>query len=147
MQVHVDDDAFVRAPAALVYRKLTNIGAWPQWWHGCRMQPLGVPGATERWSLELRTSGLAAVRLAMTPHSYRHDAGFRMDLSGDLDGFAEFWLVPRSGGTVVHHVMLAEPAGRPLTTLRRYRTAVRRGLWALKDELHVEVRTAVGLTP
>lgn len=147
MQLHVDDDAFVRAPAALVYRRLTNVGAWPQWWRGCRVQPLSDPAGTERWSVELRTSPLFAVRLAATPHSYRHNAGFRLDLAGDVDGFAEFWLAPGAGGTVIHHVMLGEPAGRPLTTLRRYRTAARRGLWGLKDDVQSEVRTAVGLTP
>jgi hypothetical protein len=147
MQLHVDDDAFVRAPTALVYRRLTNIGGWPAWWRGCRVRSLGDPDGTERWSLELATSPLFAVRVAATPHSYRHNAGFRLDLTGDLDGFAEFWLAPSSGGTVVHHVMLAEPAGRPLATMRRYRTAARRGLWGLKDDLHTEVRTAVGLVP
>jgi len=147
MQLHVDDDAFVRAPAALVYRRLTNIGGWPAWWRGCRVRSLGDPDGVERWSLELATSPLFAVRVAAAPHSYRHNAGFRLDLTGDLDGYAEFWLAPSSGGTVVHHVMLAEPVGRPLATMRRYRTAARRGLWGLKDDLQTEVRTAVGLVP
>jgi hypothetical protein len=147
MQLHVDDDAFIRAPAPLVYRRLTNIGAWPQWWRGCRVEPLGDPSGTERWSMQLQTSALFALRMAATPHSYRHNAGFRLELAGDLDGFAEFWLAPNAGGTVIHHVLLAEPAGRPVTTMRRYRTAARRGLWGLKDDLQTQVRTAVGLTP
>lgn len=147
MQLHVDDDGFIRAPAALVYRRLTNIAGWPQWWRGCTVRPLSDVSGTERWSLQLQSSPLIALRLAVTPHSYRHEAGFRIDLAGDLDGFAEFWLEPSAGGTVVHHVMLAEAAGRPLPTMRRYRTALRRGLWGLKDDLHTEVRTAVGLQP
>jgi hypothetical protein len=36
---------------------------------------------------------------------------------------------------------------RPLAVLADHRRAVRRGLWALKDQLELEVRTGAGLLP
>ena len=50
----------------------------------------GVPG--RRRDVDLRAVAGA----------WRHDVGFRLELSGDLDGAAEFWLEPGWGGTVVN---------------------------------------------
>lgn len=148
MQVHVDDAGFVRAPVALVYRRLTDVARWPTWWPGVRVRELDRSPAGERWALELRGQPLRRIRLAVLVHGWRHDAGFELGLTGDLDGRAEFWLESAHGGTVVHHVAAAVgtlPRGGWL--LADYRRALRRGLWGLKDLLHLEARTSAGLLP
>jgi hypothetical protein len=157
VDLHVDDDGFVRAPADLVYRRLTHVAAWPTWWSGLRVRPLppepdpeAAPGAPldERWALELRGAPLRRVRVAARLHGWRHERGFSLALSGDVEGHAEFWLEPDFGGTVVHHLLIGRTAQpHPLRVYRDYRRALRRGLWGLKDLLHVEARTSAGLTP
>lgn len=145
--LHVDDSAFVRAPAPLVYRRLTDIGRWPTWWRGLRAQPMADGSGRETWALELAPSRWRGLRVALQPHTYRHDVGFRMTVSGDLEGVAEFWLEPADGGTVVHHLLSADAAGSQRAALRLYRAAARHGLWGFKDAIQAEVRTAVGLEP
>jgi hypothetical protein len=155
--IHVDDDGFVRAPAPLVYRRLTDVRAWPTWWPGVVVQrrpPERAPGAApdaspdEVVALELAGAPGRRVRLTARLHRWRLDTGFAMDLRGDLDGHAEFWLEPGWGGTVVHHLVIATSTHpKPLAVHADHRRAVRRGLWALKDALELEVRTSVGLQP
>lgn len=149
MPVHIDDAGFVRAPVALVYRRLTDVGQWPAWWHGTRVRALERSRVGERWALELRGRPLRRVRLLAHVHGWRHDAGFLLGLSGDLDGRAEFWLEPGHGGTIVHHIVAAEAAvpGGERWLVSDYRRALRRGLWGLKDALHLEARTSAGLLP
>lgn len=148
MHLHVDDDAFVRAPAALVYRRLTHIGAWESWWPGVRATPRHDAEGPESWSLTWRAVRHRALRFDAVPGQWRHDAGFRLEVTGDLDGWTEFWLEEGWGGTVVHHLVVASTARRaPMRVLRDYRTVLRRGLWRLKDDLQTEVRTAAGLAP
>jgi hypothetical protein len=144
--IHVDDDGFVRAPVGLVYRRLTDIGRWQQWWPGVRVAAMDDAAGTERWAVQVGSTR-RSLSLVVTPHTWRHDAGFALTVSGDLEGGGEFWLEPVAGGTVVHHVLSAEPRGTPLVTLRTYRQALRRGLWGFKDAMQTEVRTAVGLQP
>lgn len=153
-EIHADDAGFVRAPVRLTYPLLTDVGGWPAWWPGVRTARMGDvrrPGTDdlhERWAVELRLRRRRAMRLQVVPHTYRHDAGFVLDLSGDLDGRAEFWLETREDGTVVHHVLAATPRrGHPLRVLRAYRQVVRRGLWGCKDHLQSQVRREAGLTP
>ena len=70
------------------------------------------------------------------------------DVAGDLRGRAEFWLEPTAGGPIVHHVVAATTAlPRPRRVLEDPRRAIRRGLWGLKDDLHLEMRTSAGLDP
>lgn len=155
--VHVDDDGFVRAPAGLVYRRLTDVAGWPDWWPGVRVRPMppeAAPDAPadapehEVWALELAGAPLRRIRVAARLHGWRHEQGFVLTLRGDLQGRAEFWLEPTNGGTVVHHLLVATaPKGRARLVLTDYRRAVRRGLWGLKDRLHVEARTSAGLRP
>ncbi|MEX0834688.1 MAG: hypothetical protein WD010_01255 [Nitriliruptor sp.] len=155
--IHVDDDGFVRAPAPLVYRRLTHVLAWPQWWPGVRVEqrpPELAPGAPagaepdEVVALELAGAPGRRVRLTARLHDWRLDAGFALDLRGDLEGRAEFWLEPGYGGTVIHHLVIATSAHpRPLEVHTDHRRALRRGLWALKDLLELEVRTGAGLLP
>jgi hypothetical protein len=157
MDLHVDDDGFVRAPVGLVYRRLTHVAAWPTWWPGLTVRPLpperGPDAAPtdepdECWGLELRGAPLRRLRLAARLHRWRHEQGFSLALRGDIDGHAEFWLEPGYGGTVVHHLLIARTElAHPLRVYRDYRRAVRRGLWGLKDVLHVEARTSAGLVP
>jgi hypothetical protein len=158
MELHVDDDGFVRAGAPLVYRRLTDIAAWERWWPGVRVRPAdpppsapapassgplrGGPGhdvGDEAWRLRL-TSGLVRIDVTAVPHAWRLDTGFALALSGDLVGRAEFWLERGWGGTVVHHVLAATtPRRRPRRVHHAYRRVVRRGLWGLKDVVHAEV--------
>lgn len=145
--LHLDDDGFVRAPAAVVYRRLTDVGRWPVWWRGVRTTPMADGSDREVWAVELARSRWRGLRVAAWPHTFRHDTGFSLTLTGDLVGEAEFWLEPGSGGTVVHHLLSAEPTGAAGSTLGIYRTVLRRGLWGLKDAVQTEVRTAVGLQP
>lgn len=155
--LHVDDDGFVRAPAALVYRRLSDVAGWPDWWARARVRPMppergpdAAPGdpADEVWALDLPVAPLRRLRLAARLHGWRHEQGFVLALRGDVEGRAEFWLEPASGGTVVHHLLNADvPAERLRTLHRDYRRAMRRGLWGLKDRLHLEARTSAGLQP
>lgn len=145
--LHVDDDAFVRAPAPLLYRRLTDIGRWPTWWPRLAVAPVADGTGREAWALDLKVSRRTHVRLVVRPHTYRHDEGFALALAGDLQGRAEFWLERLPGGTIVHHLVAAQPEGPPRRTLVAYRRHLRRGLWGLKDATQTEVRTAVGLAP
>lgn len=148
MELHADDVGFVRAPAWLTYRRLTDIGQWPSWWQGVRVRPLSEPGGDEVFALELAGAPLRRLRLQARPHGWRHDQGFRLALSGDVEGGAEVWLEPGYGGTLVHHLLDARTPHRdPAVVLRDYRRALRRGLWGLKDLLHLEVRSSAGLVP
>jgi hypothetical protein len=149
MQLHVDDAGFVRAPVDLVYRRITDLGGWPDWWPGAVLRPL-VPGPEDDqvWALELRGAPLRRLRLRINAHGWRFHAGFSLGLGGDLDGRWEIWLEPSHGGTVVHHVVVATAvAPRPLRQLADLRRAIRAGLWGLKDTLQLEARTSAGLFP
>ena len=149
MDLHVDDDGFVRAPAALCYRTLTNLPAWGTWWPGGSVTP--VDGLADAVALVLpdarRLPGRGGrSRLRAVAGEWRHDRGFRLALSGDLDGTAEFWLEPGWGGTVVHHVLLARTdRDDGAAVLQAYRWWLRQGLWALKDMLQAQERAAQGL--
>lgn len=159
----VDDDGFVRAPAPLVYRRLTHVLAWPTWWPGIEVSErprerapdadvtaAGADAAALDEVVACSWAGAPGRRVRFTArlHSWRLDAGFAMDLRGDVQGSAEFWLEPGWGGTVVHHLVRAETTHpRPLEVHADYRRALRRGFWALKDLLQLEVRTGAGLLP
>lgn len=145
--LHVDDDAFVRAPVDLVYRRLTDIGGWERWWRGVQARPMTDAPGRETWALELVRNRWQGVRLAARPHAYRHEKGFKLTVTGDIDGEVEFWLEVVPGGTVVHHLMTGRATGPERSIQRTYRTVARRGLWCCKDALQTEVRTAVGMTP
>lgn len=142
--LHVDDDGFVRAPAALVYRHLTDLAGYPTWWPGVRVTERGG----DRHALDVRDpAGRGRLRLEAEAHAWRHDAGFRLRLSGDIEGEAEWWLEPGWGGTVVHHLLVATAEGDHRGRLRTYRASLRHGLWATKDRLQTLTRTAIGLAP
>ena len=146
--LYADDRAFVRAPEALLYRRLTHVAAWPSWWPHLSVAPApGGPGG-ERWVVSLRAGWGRQLRLVVRPHGYRHDLGFTLGLAGDLVGRSEFWLEPTHGGTVVHHLLVARtPLPRPLRVLEGFRRGVRAGMWGLKDAVQVEARTSGGLAP
>ncbi|GGI07267.1 hypothetical protein [Egicoccus halophilus] len=157
LELHVDDDGFVRAPVALVHRRLSAVDDWPTWWPGLRvraMPPERAPGAgadgpaQEVWALELPAAPLRRLRVAARLHDRRHEQGFLLALRGEVNGRAEFWLEPTGGGTVVHHLLTATvPSASSRRLQRDYRRAVRQGLWGLKDRLHLEARTSAGLVP
>ncbi len=146
--IHIDDDGFVRAPAPLVYRRLTHVLAWPTWWPDIEVVERPRELGDEVVGLSLGGAPGRRVRLTARLHDWRLDAGFALALRGDIEGRAEFWLEPGWGGTVVHHLVIASTDHpRPLHVHADYRQALRRGLWALKDLLELEVRTGAGLLP
>jgi hypothetical protein len=149
MALHADDAVFVRAPEAMIYRRLTHIALWPSWWSGCAVERLAAPTpGGERWALSLRCGWARQLRLLIRPHTFRHDLGVVLELRGDLVGRSEFWLEPTHGGTVVHQLLVATtPLARPLRILEDHRRSVRRGMWGLKDVLQLEARSSVGLAP
>lgn len=147
VDLHVDDDAFVRAPVELVYPRLTNLAAWPEWWPGVRVASLDARRG-EFYGLEWRTGWRLPLRMVAQTGGWRHHAGFEMHLTGDVIGRAEFWLETGYGGTVVHHVLAARTDRRmPMAVLRQYRRVLRQGLWAFKDTLQEEVRETAGMAP
>lgn len=148
MDLHVDDAGFVRAPQALVYRRLTDLAAWPTWWRGLRLLPRPPVDDEPCWAVQLPGARLRRVRLLVRPHNWRHDAGFSLRIAGDLTGRGEFWLEATAGGTVVHHLaVLHTELAHPMRVLADYRRGIRRGLWGIKDQLQVEARTSAGLLP
>lgn len=146
--VDVDDATFVRAPVPLVYRRITDVGAWPGWWTGLEVREQPPLVDAERWGLSMRIGPARVLRYLITCTRWRHNAGLEFRLTGDLTGRAEFWLESAPGGTVVHHVADAACAlahARGVTT--GYRRAVRRGLWGFKDVLQLEMRSSLGVAP
>lgn len=148
VELHVDDAGFVRAPTPLVYRRLTQVDAWPGWWRGVRVRPVDASAGTPAWSVELAVGRGRRLRYEVRPHGWRPDRGLLLALRGDVVGSGEFWLEPTHGGTVVHHLLVARTTlPRPARVLADHRRAVRVALWGLKDALHLEARSSVGLRP
>src|SRR5690625_4802276 len=140
----IDDAGFVRAPIELVYRRVTHVGAWPQWWPGLHVRPLPPVDERERFSLGLHRGRLRLLRFCATFSGWRHEQAMLIELSGDLRGNAELWLEPLPGGTIVHHVASVSSDLRfARHTVVGYRRGVRRGLWGLKDALQLEMRTSI----
>lgn len=156
----IDDAGHVAAPPWLAWRRLTDLDAWPTWWQGMSVATVPArPGAgsqssarvflevvvpgrdRRRWTLP---GGHRRLRIAATPHGWRHEHSFRLGLAGDVVGEVEWWLESTATGTMVHHVATLAP-GLVATGPQRWRAAVRRGLWDLADALAVEVRNAVGM--
>lgn len=147
MHLHVDDDGFVRAPTGLVYRRLTHVAAWPQWWPRTSVDLREADG-DQHATISARPALGRRLRLSARLHGWRHDQGFALELRGDVAGHAEFWLEPATGGVVVHHLLLADTDHpTPLRLLADYRRWVRAGLWGVKDALELEVRTGAGSPP
>jgi hypothetical protein len=148
VDLHVDDAGFVRAPAPLVYRRLTHVAAWPSWWRGVRVRKSDSSPDGEVWSVELAGARGRRLRYEVRPHGWRHEHGFLLALQGDVLGTGEFWLEPTHGGTVVHHLLVARTTlPHPTRVLADHRRAIRRGLWGLKDAVQLEARTSIGLLP
>ncbi|MFT5564081.1 MAG: hypothetical protein ACI970_000804 [Myxococcota bacterium] len=140
MEIHVDDDGFVRAPAADCYRALTDVASW------ATLLPDTVVDAAgnDRFGLTLGP-GRRPIRVDVEAGRWRHDVGFVLDCTGDLHGTAEFWLEPGWGGTVVHHLLHARTARASVATRASYRRWLRAGLWSLKDQLQRAERDAQGV--
>lgn len=143
----VDDDAFIRAPRPLVYRRLTDVAGWPRWWQGMQVDVHHAGDGTEQFAVSWRGTRRTRVRLMISLRDFRHDLGFALDLRGDVAGRGEYWLEDVNGGVTVHHVCDGRTAGEALPTLEAYRQMVRQGFFGLKDAVQCEVRTAVGQQP
>lgn len=144
------DAHLVRAPVGIVYRTLTAVDGWPSWWPGCTTSVPDVSGTDagtldgEPHAVVLR-SGRRRLRLEVTAHGWRHDAGFLLDVTGDAELQGEWWLAPDPAGAIVHHVV-RDRGGRMLGA-GPYRRAVSDGMQALKDRLELTVAIATGRVP
>lgn len=174
MDLHVDDDAFVRAPASLVYSLLADPDGYGAWWPGFRLRAAVPAGAS--WLSEARDEGgprkdglvgrprepgesrfdfsLAVpgrrgrLKLTARPYRFRTDKGLYLALNGDLEGTVEWWLEEAHGGTVVHQLSrLDVRRGRATLVAAVYRVAMRRAAGGLKDAAQSEVRRRAGLPP
>lgn len=154
MWLDIDDAGHVGAPVWLVWRRLTDVAAWPSWWVGTSVRMdddvamLALQVVGRDWTSPRRwvplSGGRRRLRVAAMPHDWNHEHAFHMTLAGDVTGEVEWWLEPTPSGTLVHHlgtVVSGAQADGPIT----WRAAVRRGLWGLADALALEVRDAVGL--
>lgn len=152
------DSILVRAPVGAVYRTLTDLDGWPRWLAGCRS--VRVPAGAARVGTQDRGAshmdehllvlplGRRRLRLGLAVHSWRHDAGVRWDVRGDVVAATEWWLDPRREGTVVHHIVHGTPVGRrPQRRVLRHRQAVMLALQAMKDHLELSVAVAAGRVP
>lgn len=157
------DAILVRAPVGLVYRALTDVTGWPDWWPGCRVTPIGAvgtaeaspdPASSDAYALELRGAG-RPLRMTMTVHGWRHDLGMFVDVTGALELRTEWWLETRPDGAVVHH-LLHEPLAQAAPARRsrrdrsaqdRYLRGVAAGMQSLKDRLELTVMVALGRVP
>ena len=139
------DTVLVRAPVGAVYRILTDLDGWPDWYVGCRSvrrpapaeardaHDLVLPAGRRRWRCRVEVSG------------WRHDAGVRWDVRGPVTATTEWWLEGCREGTLVHHVVHAGPeTPRHLRRVRRHRRAVVDAMQALKDHLEHAVAVAAG---
>lgn len=159
----------VRAPVGLVYRALTDVTGWSDWWPGCRttsLEAVGAVGATEgveelldpasgdAYALELRV-GRRPLRMTITVHGWRHDLGMFVDTTGALELRTEWWLETRPEGAVVHH-LLHGPLDEAASARRsrsdrsaqdRYLRSVAAGMQSLKDRLELTVMVALGRVP
>ena len=173
IRLDIDDEAFVRGPRELVYERLVDISAYPEWWPGLHMEHERPAGPT--WDHEMRTAsrlpgGLEgqpatpgeaefrfrvsdrrpwrrSVRVTARPYRFRPGKGLFYALTGDLEGTTEWWLEEGHGGTVVHHLTKADVVRGSTWVADTYRRAVRRGTWGLKDAVQSEVRKRIGLHP
>lgn len=155
MDVSINDAGFVRAPVDLVCRRIGEVDGWSSWWPGMMIRPLPSGAHHERatvrdarWGISVRLGPASIIRFGLAVARRRPGAGVDFVVDGDLHGRGEFWVETMSGGTVVHHLMNATtPLRWPVRVQRGYRRSVRRALWGLKDTLHLEVRTSMGVEP
>ena len=153
MDLHLDDDSFVRAPIESVFARLVDVPSYPTWWPGAQVRRLpDAPLERNYERFDLRLESLSpyrrSVRIVARPHSVRPGLGLWIEVKGDFDGHAEWWLEEGFGGTVVHAMLRATTDRRaPLRLFDTYRRSVRRAMWSLKDVTQTEARVEVGLAP
>lgn len=162
------DAILVRAPVGLVYRALTDVTGWSDWWPGCRTTPREAaeavdaasavdavpdPASSADYALELRVAH-RTLRMSLTVHGWRHDLGMFVDVTGAVALRTEWWLETRPDGAVVHH-LIHGPLDEEVFTRRssdraaqeHYRRSVAAGMQALKDRLELTVLVALGHAP
>ena len=173
MDLYVDDEAFVRAPPALVYRRLAEPSTYGDWWPAFRLRSATPSGATwdaeaiaagrpskgepegrppepgeSRLTFDLVTGALRPrLRVEARPYRFRPGKGVFLRVSGDLNGDLEWWLEEGHGGTLVRHLARCDVRRAPARTVRAYRRVLRAALFGLKDVVQSEVRELAGLAP
>lgn len=157
-----DDRVAVRARSSLVLDALVDAPRWSSWWRGVRWyDPDGRLGAPDvvgpvdhaeqprqppQGVMEIDDGWLRMLRVTLTPRDHRPGLGWRWRVGGDVDALSELWLEAQAATVVVHHLMWTGVHASPRRTAR-WRRAVRRGLWALKDHAQALERVGLGLAP
>ena len=128
MRTRAHDQGFVDAPPGIVYRSLSDIGAYASWWADAAG---GESEGVVRIRLEPRLVTEAR------PERHREGVGLFLRLGPPYDGTLEWYLERFEDGTVVNVFLDVGLAGRGdgSRRLRRIRSAIRRGLVGLKARL------------
>jgi Polyketide cyclase / dehydrase and lipid transport len=127
--VRAQDQGFVAARPAVVYRALCDFASYGLWWPG-----IGVDTGSEGFRLRLVAGAAASARADV----HREDVGLVIRLGPPYRGTLEWYLEGFEEGTIVNSVMHLDLPGGPRRAdrlARRLRSAVRRGLVGLKREL------------
>lgn len=135
---NTNDDVFIDAPPADVFRAIEALPRDAAWWPGAR-----TTGSGDRLTAGVQGFGRfgTPVRFEARVDGIRPGEGIVWWLeSGELSGRGEFWLEPFRAGTIVHYYLDVDPGpgGRRRAfgaRVRRHRWAIRGGLNALKDRL------------
>lgn len=144
-----DDATFVRGSADTVYPLLTDLDLWQLWNPQLVVRQQVVVNASmsrpgNRWIGALDTGFARQIRLRMDADGWRHNEGFWVHLSGDVDGSSEWWLERERDGLVVHHLVRVNDAvPRPARARRQhvrraeqYRRAIRIMMWGVREHVH-----------
>jgi hypothetical protein len=135
--LHANDDVFVDAPPAEVYRRLLHVHEDSSWWPGARarggfawLELIAPAGPSKKF-----------VHFKVRIEESRPDEGFKWVFEdGPLQGWGEFWFEPFRAGTIVHYVASVQEKSRANSDLKLHRWAIREGLNAMKDALQTILR-------
>lgn len=144
-----DDATFVRSRADTVYALLSNVDSWSLWNPKLRLRRRAAvapdaAGADNRWIGALNVALARDIRLGMDADGWRHNQGFWVHLSADIDGSSEWWLDTEREGVVVHHLLrVNDPVPGVRRTQRKqadcheeYRRAMRIVMWGVREHVH-----------
>lgn len=129
--VNTTDEVYIQAPPEDVYRALLTLGKDAAWWPGAKTTSSG-----KQIMLSLPAGTLGRITIDARVDNVRPDEGLTWLMTGrELRGRGEWWLESQGDGTAVHYTLEAEEVAGRERKINRHRSAIRRGMNALKDEL------------